>query len=219
METLKRRSIRVGLLAAPLLFLGAMADGHGGDGTLIHACVQKHDGDVRIVGAREHCRRNERALHWVREVPAPAPAPGPAPAPTAAVAELVDADNQVMGPVIAVAGNFPVVGIRREGRLYAFVTFTTPALFGLNMEPVYFTGPACDGLAYLVRSESPLPATGVDQAGNGYGDDGTGLQTVTVLSVGSMTGCDSVQDPGPADLAPALQVFAGNTFSQPFRVR
>jgi hypothetical protein len=218
METLKRRSIRVALLAAPLVLLGAMADGHGGDGKLIHACVEKRHGDVRIVGAREGCHRHERAMHWVKEVPPPAPAPGPVPTGPAVV-ELVDADNQVLGPVIAVAGTDPVVAIRREGHVFAFFTFSGPALLPLSMEPVYFTGANCDGQAYLMRSTSPFPTTGVDQNGNGYGDDGGPLDMVTALSFSSMGGCDQLAPAGPAQLAPALQLFAGNTFAQPFRVR
>jgi hypothetical protein len=219
MDTLKKRSIRVGLLAAPLLFLGAMADGHGGDGKLVHACVERHHGDVRIVGAREQCRRSERAMHWVKELPpAPAPAPGPAPAGPVGV-ELVDADNQVVGPVIAVAGSDPVVAIRREGHVFPFFTFTSPALLPLSMESVYFTGASCDGQPYLVRSTTPFPTTAIDHVGNGFGDDGRPLDVVTVLSFGSWVGCELVASPGPAQLAPAIQVFAANSFTQPFRVR
>ena len=90
MNTRIRRSIQVGLLAAPLLLLGTTAQGGdvtaktgspgSGNSNLIYACVRKGDGYVRIVGPRDRCHRWERALTWVREVPTPAPTPGPAPA-------------------------------------------------------------------------------------------------------------------------------------------
>jgi hypothetical protein len=37
---------------------------HGGDTTLIHACVMNNNGNVRIVGANTSCRNNETAVDW-----------------------------------------------------------------------------------------------------------------------------------------------------------
>ncbi len=37
---------------------------HGGDPTLIHACVNKRSGEVKIVGANTSCKHNETALEW-----------------------------------------------------------------------------------------------------------------------------------------------------------
>jgi hypothetical protein len=47
------------------LFVGAaaMVWGHGGDTSLIHACVAK-DGTIRIIGANGTCKSNETALDW-----------------------------------------------------------------------------------------------------------------------------------------------------------
>ena len=48
------------------LFVGAAAAmvwGHGGDASLIHACVAK-DGTIRIIGANVTCKSNETALDW-----------------------------------------------------------------------------------------------------------------------------------------------------------
>jgi hypothetical protein len=228
MDTLKRRSIRVALLAAPLVLLGAMADGHGGDSKLIHACVEKRHGDVRIVGAREHCRRHEHALHWVREVPKPAPAPVPAPAPTGATAaELVDAGDVVLGPVVSVgSGNLPVVGIRRNGRLFPFIAANPEMGFATlsGFDTLYFSEAGCQGDRFLVRSGSPFPATAIDQAGNGFGDAG-GNPVPGGADLGSSfswDGCqpiDVVQNPAPAAVVPAVQVFASGDFTPPFRVR
>jgi hypothetical protein len=222
METLKRRSIQVGLLAAPLLFLGAMADGHGGDSKYIHACVDKRDGDVRIVSAREHCHRKERALHWVREASAPAPAPAPAPT-GAAVAEVVDAGDVALGPVVAMAGNLPVVGIRRNGRLFPFMASNMPGFASLSgFDTLYFSGQNCDGNPYLARSFSPFPATATDPNGNGFGDPGTSIpQGENLGSSFSWGGCLAIdgENPAPAAVVPALALFASNDFTSPFQVR
>jgi hypothetical protein len=37
---------------------------HGGDATLIHACVNKNSGAVKIVDANASCKKNETALDW-----------------------------------------------------------------------------------------------------------------------------------------------------------
>lgn len=37
----------------------------GGDATLIHACVKKVNGQVRIVGPGDACLPSESSLHWV----------------------------------------------------------------------------------------------------------------------------------------------------------
>jgi hypothetical protein len=37
---------------------------HGGDSTLIHACVRNNNGDVRIVSPTTSCASNETAVHW-----------------------------------------------------------------------------------------------------------------------------------------------------------
>src|SRR5712692_8212971 len=37
---------------------------HGGDSTLIHACVTKSSGEVKIVGVNASCKNNETAVDW-----------------------------------------------------------------------------------------------------------------------------------------------------------
>jgi hypothetical protein len=44
---------------------------HGGDATLIHACVNKSSGEIKIVGANASCKNNETALDWPSTSPAP----------------------------------------------------------------------------------------------------------------------------------------------------
>jgi hypothetical protein len=43
----------------------------GGDTALIHACVNKSSGEIKIVGANASCKNNETALHWPATSPAP----------------------------------------------------------------------------------------------------------------------------------------------------
>jgi hypothetical protein len=44
---------------------------HGGDSTLIHACVNKSSGEIKIVTATASCKNNETALDWPATLPAP----------------------------------------------------------------------------------------------------------------------------------------------------
>jgi hypothetical protein len=44
---------------------------HGGDPTLIHSCVNKSSGEIKIVGANATCKNNENALDWPATQPAP----------------------------------------------------------------------------------------------------------------------------------------------------
>jgi hypothetical protein len=44
---------------------------HGGDATLIHSCVNKSSGEIKIVGANASCKNNETALDWPATSPAP----------------------------------------------------------------------------------------------------------------------------------------------------
>ncbi len=48
---------------------------HGGDLTLIHACVNKSSGEIKIVGASASCKNHETAVDWPA-TSAPAPAGG-----------------------------------------------------------------------------------------------------------------------------------------------
>ena len=48
---------------------------HGGDATLIHSCVNKSSGEIKIVGANATCKNNETELDWPATSPAPSPTP------------------------------------------------------------------------------------------------------------------------------------------------
>jgi hypothetical protein len=55
---------------------------HGGDPTLIHSCVNKSSGEIKIVSANATCKNNETALDWPATSPAPSPTPTPTPTPS-----------------------------------------------------------------------------------------------------------------------------------------
>lgn len=69
---------KTGWLFLGLVFVLALAGvmpavyADGGDSTLIHACVNKSSGEIKIVGADASCKKNETALHW----PGTSPGPG-----------------------------------------------------------------------------------------------------------------------------------------------
>jgi hypothetical protein len=53
------------IIILTMLFSGVTAVlAHGGDVNLIHACVSKPDGYVRLIGATASCKKTEIALDW-----------------------------------------------------------------------------------------------------------------------------------------------------------
>ena len=57
--------IIVGLAVGSLLTLAtSVVLAHGGDLSLIHACVRTNNGNIRIVGANDNCNGNESPLDW-----------------------------------------------------------------------------------------------------------------------------------------------------------
>ena len=63
---------KAGWLFLGLVFVLALAGftpavyAHGGDSTLVHACVNKSSGEVKIVGVNASCKNNETAVDWPR---------------------------------------------------------------------------------------------------------------------------------------------------------
>jgi hypothetical protein len=55
---------------------GAPAFGHGGDLTLVHSCVNKSSGEIKIVAATATCKPNETALDWTQTAATPPAAEG-----------------------------------------------------------------------------------------------------------------------------------------------
>ena len=65
------RLIAAGSIAVALsVLLPATARADGGDATLIHACVKKVNGQVRIVQPTDPCLPSEVSIHWAAGAPA-----------------------------------------------------------------------------------------------------------------------------------------------------
>jgi hypothetical protein len=63
----RSKTVRLVLGAAFVLALAwvpPVVYAHGGDPTLIHACVRNNNGDVRIVSPNTSCPNNETAVDW-----------------------------------------------------------------------------------------------------------------------------------------------------------
>lgn len=85
----------VGLMLLPLGVPVARAD--GGDPAVVHACLQKNGGAVRIVGPAEACRSSEVAIHWGLVGPVgPAGSPG-APGPAGPPGPATDSSPLTVG--------------------------------------------------------------------------------------------------------------------------
>ena len=64
MPTLPARSLLISLALVVALAVPAAVGAHGGDPSVIHACVQQSSQQVRIVGPNDPCRGPEIAVHW-----------------------------------------------------------------------------------------------------------------------------------------------------------
>lgn len=65
----------VALIAGLGLTLATKLSAHGGDGGVVHACVNSQSGQVQLVGADETCRSGWTAVHW--NIQGPPGLPGP----------------------------------------------------------------------------------------------------------------------------------------------
>jgi hypothetical protein len=69
----RKRSILVGISTAIAVALAGLSTpllADGGDPALIHACVKKVNGQVRIVAPSDSCLPSESSLHWAAGAPA-----------------------------------------------------------------------------------------------------------------------------------------------------
>jgi hypothetical protein len=65
LSTQKRTRFMSVVIILAMLFSGVTAVvAHGGDVNLIHACVSKPNGHVRLIGATDSCKKSETALDW-----------------------------------------------------------------------------------------------------------------------------------------------------------
>ena len=65
-----RRTVIALAIVVAVPGVAAWASGTEDPGDTIHACVDRQNGQVRIVSADDHCRRHEAALEWNAEGPA-----------------------------------------------------------------------------------------------------------------------------------------------------
>lgn len=222
-----RGSILVGLLAAPLLFLGTTAQGMdgsprtssgGGNPNLVYACVRKGDGYVRIVGPRDRCHRWERALTWVREVPPPAPAPTPGPGPSGSGVEVVDSAGTVLGPVVSMNMGFPVVALRTASNVVFTLTVSSNGF--QSPDAVFYGGDQCTGTPYLIPTGSPVAAAAVDAQGRVLVDDGSTAPGPVNLATYFDPGMGMCFTFGStASAVPGTFVLEAGNFQRPFKVR
>ena len=70
MTHLQKIRIVVVLGATVLLTGTCIAWAHGGDATLVHACIDNSTRIVRIVDPNDDCQRHETAQHWSIQGPA-----------------------------------------------------------------------------------------------------------------------------------------------------
>src|SRR4051812_39743292 len=64
---LRKSVVILGGTAALILASVTTAGAHGGDTSLVHSCVSKKDGSLRIVGANHGCSKGETPLDWSRD--------------------------------------------------------------------------------------------------------------------------------------------------------
>jgi len=74
MKTLPGLRVTPLLLAVCVLGTPTVLNAHGGDTSLIHACVKKIGGALRIIAASGTCKKNETALDW--NISGPGSTPG-----------------------------------------------------------------------------------------------------------------------------------------------
>jgi len=145
------------LLAVPI---GLRAD--AGDPTLVHACVLRKTGGVRIVGQPSACDlRKEDPVRWSVVGPeSPTGSPGPrgpvVPAGPPGLArshgssglQVVDADGELVGQLVT-----DMVVARRLGEDWILLGATKQQVFGTNpLAVLYYVTPDCSGDIYLAEN-------------------------------------------------------------------
>lgn len=173
------------------LGLAALSPAHvyGGTPSLIHACVKKSNGDVRIIAPGGTCRANETPLAWnISGPPGPEGPEGPA-GPTGATGptgpqgptgpagpgslRVVDANGQKVGEVVGVdvlrnIGPIPqaIVAFKADDVIVALAvdqnTIQAPgALDVFAGPPLFFASPGCQGQALLVDLNQVFPLAAI----------------------------------------------------------
>lgn len=142
------------LVVVTIILACVLIYGHGGDTTLIHACVKNSGGAVRIVGANDSCNSNETPIHWSiagppgaqgpQGVPGPPGPAGPEGQPGRNAILIRDSLDQQVGYLHAASNAARIVG-------GTWLTFQVRPSTGFVSEPSIdrlFTSTDCSGTMY-----------------------------------------------------------------------
>lgn len=188
---------------------------HGGDPTLVHACVDKRGGKIKIVGANASCKGNKTALDWNL--------------PGAAGPEVLDANGVQVGDLVGVhevnARPFPVVALKAADTT-VFLAVGTDRIFSTT-GGAYFEALNCTGTPLWPTSVSFAPLTASSMVPSAVVIDNrlfvassTGAMTLTTQSFfGDATNtCSNFSAPGGTDTYfPMTQILDLSTlFAPPF---
>ena len=180
-------------------FAMASIPGHGG---IIHACYQRHGGDLRVIDRSKRrfagkCRKSEKSLSWNQKgIPGPPGAPGPQGPAGASV--IVRARNS--SPLVVPGGTTGTYSL--GGGSWTQAATDTDLFFG----QVTLTMPASCGYG-LVTVTVRLGAAGTNSVAEFFAGSGTttqpfslsyafepGTATARSVSLSVQNGCGSGQD-------------------------
>jgi hypothetical protein len=205
-------------LGLGLAALTPPAYGHGGDTSLIHACVKKSNGALRIIAPSGTCKKIETALDWNVSGPAPL--------------AVYDANGNMVGPVTWASGentNFVGVAFTVGTRRFSLLVLSDEFQGNTN-QVLFFESSDCSGPAFM-DDPGPSPLLPGVIVGNDtiYIQDGAARSVATKSNLGILTP-NSTCNGGPTynggnpdirEVVPAL-LLIDNLYTQfppPFSVR
>lgn len=150
-ETSRSRALAVVAVIASLA-MPTEVFAHGGDATLVHACVNTSTKATRIVGKNVACASNETPYHWAnaaRTVAGENRIKALEDSQGGAVSALVikDSQDQVVGKFLLVNGQG--YALRKFGNTMVALGIYGTNFFGGFALVYYYTTPDCSGTAYL----------------------------------------------------------------------
>jgi hypothetical protein len=169
------------------------AEPHGGDASVIHACIRRSDGRVRIVGRDSACLKGEKPIHWNITGPRGAAGPkgdkgdhglqgprgptgpqSPPRAPGESGIAVYDGNGAKVGDVIDINldftgqfGGTAVIALALDGRFLALRA--TPSGFQGFHDRLRFESVDCSGTPFLDPRPSAvalIPPVAVGPPGN-----------------------------------------------------
>jgi hypothetical protein len=113
------------VLGLALAGLPSAASAHGGDATLIHACVNKSSGEVKIVAPAASCKPHDIAVDWPATAAPPPPAGGGAVLHARGNFSLVSSTTTFAMFVEEGTEGFVAVTVPRDGELASLFVHPT----------------------------------------------------------------------------------------------